>query len=146
MKTLLAILLSGLMAAAPVTTAGKTDEIKTSEMENRMTMYHELAYEAAPIEIYSSENLTEEILTDRIGKIIIEEAVGVVLNEDGDGAILGVDENYNYISYRNIEGIHTGDIIASYFVYNDANNAPDDIVIRTDRIILTASENMELYK
>lgn len=144
LKTIISIITAVIMTITPITSIGKADKPTMEQMEKRLTMYHELAQEASVVELHHSEDLTAEELENRNGKIIIEEVIGECLNAEGDGRVIGTD-NY-YINYSNVEGVQAGDIIVTYLVYNDANNYIDDIVIRTDRILFTASENANLYK
>lgn len=88
------------------------------------------------VEIIDNQHLTTEMLESRNGKLIIERVVGIVTDaETGDGRIIGGDDYYNYISYRNVNGISNGDVICSYFIYNPDNNYVDDIIMRFDSII-----------
>lgn len=90
------------------------------------------------VEIIDNQHLTTEMLESRNGKLIIERVVGIVTDaETGDGRIIGGDDYYNYISYRNVNGISNGDVICSYFIYNPDNNYVDDIIMRFDSIICT---------
>lgn len=90
------------------------------------------------VEIIDIQHLTTEMLESRNGILIIERVVGIVTDaETGDGRIIGGDDYYNYISYRNVNGISNGDVICSYFIYNPDNNYVDDIIMRFDSIICT---------
>lgn len=90
----------------------------------------------ANTKIYSVNELTDDMLVDRNGKIIIEEIIGEVTSVDGDGRILNcADPNYNYISYRRVDNITVGDTIKTYCVYNPFSDYEDDVVMRFDFVV-----------
>lgn len=90
--------------------------------------------------IYNASELTSEILENRTNSdtIIVERCIGIVTNEKriGDGKVLNaLDENYNYISYMDVDGAKEGNTIVTYLVYNPDNNFVDDIMERYDYIL-----------
>lgn len=105
--------------------------------ENRIKGYYDLAETNNLFKIYRSYELTNEILTNRKGEIIVEVVIGKCINsESGDGVELGKENDYyNYISYKNVGGVKTNDIVCSYMIYNPDNNYEDDIIERYDFII-----------
>jgi hypothetical protein len=128
--------------AEETTTAETTGFLYTAEF------YNSLAEENQLFNVYDSAELTEEILTERNGALIIEKCYGVVTDNNGNGRILlndndfinAHDRNYNniadnYISYKSVTGTGEGDIILTYFIYNPNSNYIDDITERFDYII-----------
>ena len=102
--------------------------------------YDRIAEDLDIIQVYDTNDLNYDILSGRSknGIIIIEKIIGVVLNSKGDGKILNTDdEQYDYISYRCVDGVKSGDTIITYFIYNPENNAEDDIIERFDYIVDT---------
>lgn len=88
------------------------------------------------VQIYDTPELMgSDILSNRNGKLIIEQCVGIVTNkETGDGKILGLEEN-DYICYSRVKGIRDGSIVLTYFIYNPETNYIDDIIYRYDCVI-----------
>lgn len=84
-------------------------------------------------QVYDSSDLTEGILTNRQGKLIIEKCVGTVIDDEKNGAIQNADSDYNYISYADVD-CAKGDTITTYLIYNPENNYTDDVVERFDFI------------
>lgn len=77
---------------------------------------------------YNTKDLTSEILTNRTAEVVIvEEINGIVLDDEGNG----IDENGNYISYKNVDSVK-GEIITTYCIYNPNTNFEDDIIYRID--------------
>lgn len=88
------------------------------------------------MEIYDTSQMTEEILTNRNGKIIVEKIIGKVTSYKLDGKILnGNASNGNYISYERVDGAKQGDTILTYYIYNPFTNEVDDVLTRLDFII-----------
>lgn len=88
------------------------------------------------MEMYDTSQMTEEILTNRNGKIIVEKIIGKVENYKLDGKILnGNASNGNYISYERVDGAKQGDTILTYYIYNPFTNEADDVLTRLDFII-----------
>lgn len=88
------------------------------------------------MEIYDTSQMTEEILTNRNGKIIVEKIIGKVTSYKLDGKILnGNASNGNYISYERVDGAKQGDTILTYYIYNPFTNEADDVLTRLDFII-----------
>lgn len=85
------------------------------------------------IQIYNSSDLTEGILTNRQGKLIIEKCVGTVIDDEKNGAIQNADSDYNYISYANVD-CAKGDTITTYLIYNPNTNYTDDVIERFDYV------------
>lgn len=87
-------------------------------------------------EIYSTDELDTETLTNRNGKIIIEKVIGKVTNDNLDGKILNcIDEEHDYISYKNVSGAKKNDTVLTYFIYNPSSNMEDDVLTRINFII-----------
>lgn len=84
-------------------------------------------------QVYDSSDLTEDILANRQGKIIIEKCVGTVTDDEKNGAIQNADSDYNYISYADVDCIK-GDTVITYLIYNPNTNYIDDVVERFDFI------------
>lgn len=74
-------------------------------------------------EIYDTEDLTEDILTNRQGKLIIEKCIGTVIDDEKNGSL----ENGSYISYENVDCVK-GNTIVTYLIYNPDTNYTDDVV------------------
>ena len=88
------------------------------------------------MEMYDTSVMTEEILTNRNGKIIVEKIIGKVTTYKLDGKILnGNASNGNYISYERVDGAKQGDTILTYYIYNPFTNEADDVLTRLDFII-----------
>ena len=89
--------------------------------------------------LYDASELTEEVLANRQGTVIIERCIGFVTNgETGDGELLNpADPDYAYISYADMESPYRdGTVILTYLIYNPESSAIDDISARHD-IVLT---------
>ena len=88
------------------------------------------------MEMYDTSVMTEEILTNRNGKIIVEKIIGTVTSYKLDGEILnGNANNGNYISYERVDGAKQGDTILTYYIYNPFTNEADDVLTRLDFVI-----------
>ena len=109
--------------------------------EERVVKYYDLAETEGLFRMYRSYELTPEILTSRKGTIIVEVVVGRCIDvESGAGVVVGKElEYYNYISYKNVPGVKTNDVLCTYLVYNPDNNYEDDIIERYDFIIETSN-------
>ena len=79
----------------------------------------------------NTNELTEEMLWERDGELIVEVIDGQCLNDEGDGIVFGTG---TYISYRGVDGVKSGDVIRTYCIYNPDTHWTDDIVIRVDKI------------
>lgn len=111
---------------------------RTSNGAESVDFYRKLSDKLNIIQTYDTDELDYETLTKRNGNIIIERTIGIVLDDKGNGKILNTKEKYyNYISYKNVDGAKTGDIILTYCIYNPDNNYEDDIIERFDYIIDT---------
>lgn len=107
-------------------------ELNNSQIE----FYDKMIAEANTMEIYDESQMTEEILTNRNGKIIVEKIVGKVTNDELDGKILNCNaNNQGYISYQRVDGAKKGDKVLTYYIYNPFTNVPDDVMTRLDFII-----------
>lgn len=84
-------------------------------------------------QVYDSSELTEDILANRQGKLIIEKCVGKVTDDEKNGAIQNADSDYNYISYTDVD-CAKGDTIITYLIYNPDTNYTDDVIKRFDYI------------
>ncbi len=82
-------------------------------------------------QVYDSSELTEDILANRQGKLIIEKCVGTVLDDEKNGEIQNADSDYNYISYTNVD-CTKGDTVITYLIYNPETNYTDDVIERFD--------------
>lgn len=82
---------------------------------------------------YWTENLSEKTLVNRGDSIIIEKTIGVCLNSNKDGMTL--NSNNDYICYKRVKGVKTGDTVLTIFIYNPGNSYTDDIIDRIDYII-----------
>lgn len=127
-------LLCGVIISATLTACEPAREMDHSHTGASTMDYYEYADSLHLIEVVDSPDLTAEMLENRNGKLLIERAVGEVLDDEGNGVIYGLD-NYNYISYRYVEGASKGDVVCSYFVYDPDSNCVDDVVARYDYVI-----------
>lgn len=84
-------------------------------------------------QVYDSSELTEDILVNRQGKLIIEKCVGKVLDDEKNGAIQNADSDYNYISYADVD-CTKGDTVTTYLIYNPKTNYTDDVIERFDYV------------
>lgn len=82
-------------------------------------------------QVYDSSELTEDILANRQGKLIIEKCVGTVTDDEKNGAIQNADSDYNYISYADVD-CAKGDTVTTYLIYNPKTNYTDDVINRID--------------
>ena len=79
----------------------------------------------------------DEISTDLFSssnRPIIEITAGTVCNaETGDGEIQNTTETeYNYISYKDVDGIENGSKVLTFFYYSKNAKDVDDITARFD--------------
>ena len=84
-------------------------------------------------QLYDSSELTEDILANRQGKLIIEKCVGTVIDDEKNGAIQNAVSDYNYISYADVD-CAKGDTITTYLIYNPETNYTDDVIKRFDYV------------
>lgn len=118
-------------------------DIPVNQTENKQVnqcsqvqFYDSMIQNANTIEIYDASEMTEEILTNRNGKIIVEKIIGKVTNYKLDGKILNCNaNNEGYINYKRVDGAKKGDKIVTYYIYNPFTNTPDDVLTRLDFII-----------
>lgn len=115
---------------------------ETIQTENAMdncsqiAFYDNMIQNINAIEIYDNADMTEEILTNRDGKIIVEKIVGKVTNYKLDGKILNCNSNNEgYMSYKRVDGAKENDTILTYYIYNPFTNEQDDVLTRLDFII-----------
>lgn len=95
-----------------------------------------IAIETENIGIYTTNNLTMEMLETRNGKIIIEIVFGIVETAAGDGRVLDIGENEGYyISYARVDNAKIGDFVLTILIYNPDNNFYDDVILRYDYLI-----------
>lgn len=107
-------------------------QFNTSQVE----FYDNMITNVNSIEIYDSSKLSNDILTHRNGKFIVEKVVGKVINENLDGKILNCKvDSGDYISYKRVDNAKKGDRIVTYFIYNPFTNIEDDVMERLDFII-----------
>lgn len=115
---------------------GDVDSVPMSNALENLDFYRNIADEISAIEIYDSSELTEEILCNCNGEIIVEKCIGIVLDDEGNGRQLNPSvEGQDYIRYHDIPA---GSVVLSVFVYNPYTNATDDIAIRQDFILDSA--------
>lgn len=120
-----------------------TTELNTYELNgNRYkigdTYRIEQAFFDGYIRVYDSNELTEKILLNRKGTLIIERCIGVVTDaNNGDGRVLNAqNRDFNYISYRNCDQDYTnGTVLVTFLVYNPMTEYTDDIIDRYDYVI-----------
>ena len=92
--------------------------------------------------IIDAEDLTCDRLVNRTpDEVIVARIVGECLDDNGNGKLVNDESEYNYISYRDVEGVQPGDIVITYEVYDRFGNGEDDIVERYDMIV--ASDDIE---
>lgn len=84
-------------------------------------------------QVYDSSELTEDILANRQGKLIIEKCMGKVVDDEKNGAIQNADSDYNYISYADVN-CTKGDTVTTYLIYNPETNYTDDVIERFDYV------------
>ena len=84
-------------------------------------------------QVYDSSELTEDILANRQGKLIIEKCMGKVVDDEKNGAIQNADSDYNYISYTDVN-CTKGDTVTTYLIYNPKTNYIDDVIERFDYV------------
>lgn len=82
-------------------------------------------------QLYDSSDLTEDILANRQGKLIIEKCIAIVSDDEKNGIIQNADSDYNYISYAGVD-CAKGDTVITYLIYNPNTNYTDDVVERFD--------------
>lgn len=80
-------------------------------------------------QVYDSSELTEDILANRQGKLIIEKCVGTVTDDEKNGSL----EDGSYISYESVD-CTKGDTIVTYLIYNPKTNYTDDVIERFDYV------------
>lgn len=78
-------------------------------------------------QVYDSFELTEDILANRQGKLIIEKCVGTVIDDEKNGSL----EDGSYISYESVD-CTKGDSVITYLIYNPDTNYTDDVIERFD--------------
>ena len=90
----------------------------------------------ANLRIYSSDELTYDILSSRNGALIWERIEGMCLDTEGNGKVIThKGSDYDYISYRKAKHVKPGDQVVTYCLYNPENNYEDDIILRYDYVV-----------
>lgn len=153
MKQITALILTiiSIFAGAGVTAEKPTATAETAEKTfDWVEAYDEIADDLELFKVYNSADLTEEILINRNGDLIIEKLYGIVIDDEGNGKILesnddfkkahnreynSITEHNYYISYKRVAGVKQGDIVLTYCIYNPDNNYSDDIIARFDYIM-----------
>lgn len=108
---------------------GKTMSIqKIVEPNVKQYICHSLTQDNI-CQVYDSFELTEDILVNRQGKLIIEKCVGTVTDDEKNGSL----EDGSYISYADID-CTKGDTIITYLIYNPETNYTDDVIERFDYV------------
>lgn len=111
-------------------------ENNTEYYNSQTQFYDNMVQDVDKMEMYETSELTEETLTNRYGKIVVEKVVGKVTNYKLDGKILNKNPEYgDYISYKRVDGAKEGDVVLTYFIYNPFTNEIDDVLTRLDFII-----------
>ena len=80
-------------------------------------------------QFYDSSELTEDILANRQGKLIIEKCIGTVTDDEKNGVL----KDGSYISYADVD-CAKGDTITTYLIYNPETNYTDDVIERFDYV------------
>lgn len=80
-------------------------------------------------QVYDSSDLTEDILANRQGELIIEKCVGTVTDDEKNGSL----EDGSYISYADVD-CAKGDTVITYLIYNPKSNYTDDVIERFDYV------------
>lgn len=80
-------------------------------------------------QVYDSSELTEDILANRQGKLIIEKCIGTVTDDEKNGSL----EDGSYISYADVD-CTKGDTVITYLIYNPKTNYTDDVIERFDHV------------
>lgn len=80
-------------------------------------------------QVCDSSELTEDILANRQGKLIIEKCIGTVTDDEKNGSL----EDGSYISYADVNCVK-GDTITTYLIYNPDTNYTDDVIERFDYV------------
>ena len=151
-KAIIAAMIATMTIANPVNAANRADVNRTAR---DLPIYNEIAQAfddeiALPEKVFNTDDLTYEILTNRVGcgYVVVEKLIGVCENEKGDGVVINTkDKAHDYISYRHNrdyctgQRIHTGDVVLTYLIYNPNTTWIDDVVERVDYIIDTATFN-----
>lgn len=94
----------------------------------------------APItKVIDCNDLTENMLIHRSNKkrhiMYIERIIGRVTDNKGNGKVLNPPKDGGYyISYASVKGVHKGDLVITYCVYNPYSNYDDDVIERWDFI------------
>lgn len=118
------------------TTYGTLTVYKNSYNIAQVEFCDSLIKDTYKAKIYNTNELNTETLTNRNGKIIIEKVIGKVTNDNLDGKILNcIDEEHDYISYKNVSGAKKNDTVLTYFIYNPSSNVEDDVLTRINFII-----------
>lgn len=78
-------------------------------------------------QVYDSSELTEDVLANRQGKLIIEKCIGTVIDDEKNGSL----EDGSYISYADVDCVK-GDTVITYLIYNPNTNYIDDVIDRID--------------
>lgn len=81
-------------------------------------------------QVYDSSELTEDILANRQGKLIIEKCVGKVTDDEKNGSL----EDGSYISYTDVDDCTKRDTVITYLIFNPDTNYVDDVIERFDYI------------
>ena len=81
-------------------------------------------------QVYDSSELTEDILANRQGKLIIEKCIGTVIDDEKNGSL----EDGSYISYTDVDDCTKGDTVITYLIFNPDTNYVDDVIERFDYI------------
>ena len=143
-----------IFATIIATMASFTAKANTAEVNRTardLPVYEAIAEEfdnevALPERVFNTDDLTAEILENRIGcgYVVVEKIIGVCENNDKDGVVINTrDKAHNYISYRRAydyctgQKIGKGDVVLTYLIYNPNTAWIDDISERIDYIIDT---------
>ena len=132
---LIGLYLNGTNNNMPIELIKRTENPNSGFNVSQVEFYDNMIANVS-MEMYDTSVMTEEILTNRNGKIIVEKIIGEVTSYKLDGKILNCKaDSGNYISYERVDGAKQGDKILTYYIYNPFTNEADDVLTRLDFII-----------
>ena len=76
----------------------------------------------------------ETLPEDRQNQIYVTIECGICIDDAGNGMLINENGECGYISYRNIDNVHRGDVVYTLCVLNPETNYFDDIICRIDVI------------
>lgn len=93
--------------------------------------------------VLDSSEVTDEVLQNRNGVVIIERCFAILTDDDGNARLLNpAYPDRWYISYKwsSEPNLKKGTVLVSYMVYNPETSYTDDITERYDFILTRAFE------